>query len=426
MEQVGYAVSKTAGVFHELAGRLQDGQNYADIAKAESVMEQARADHAMAAATLPPEQRMKLWETDFRPKVEKQISEMRLSPYASQRVMPQWSTFDAKTRTNITYDAYKDKVADQRAVGLNRANELFNSGDIVGAASHLAEMERLQIISKGEELSFKENFEKKNQDNQIADWTSLDPDGLIQAVEDGKFNLSSVDQLRAIAGAKQQKRVNVSDASDALDDMVLAGNVPDREFIQKYGEENGLSVRQILSHVNSFEKITENTPEGQAKAMDSRSKIFTAIAEYDPTVDTEFKRYGEISMMIRALPEGLREDLRSELQQKKKDGVSPDNEVNKGVFDAIDSLSKNGGLGNRRKHPKDEKDDPALSVAVSRKEATLKSDFRKWRKTNPKATIEQSYEWLNGMVKPDVVKNIKVQANFPRNEPPNQKVSDIP
>jgi hypothetical protein len=226
--------------------------------------------------------------------------------------------------------------------------------------------------------------------------------------------------------AKQQKRVSVSDASDALDDMVLAGKVPDREFIQKYGEENGLSVRQILSHVNSFEKITENTPEGQARAMEARSKIFSAIEGYDPTVDTEFKQYGEISMMIRDLPEGMKEDLRDELRQKKKDGVSPDNEVNKGVFDAIDGLSKNGGLGNRRKNPKDEKDDPALSVAVSRKEATLKSEFKKWRKTNPKATIEQSYEWLNGMVKPDVVKNIKVQSNFPRTNPPDTStLSDI-
>lgn len=426
LEQVGYATSKAAGVFGELAGRLQDGQNYADIAKAESVMEQARADHAMEAAQLPAEERMKLWETSYRPKVDQQIAGMGLSAYARERVDPHWATFDAKTRTNIAYDAYKDKAEENKGILLGDSERKFLAGDFEGSNAALYSARKSNLISEQEFQSRLIENEKRSRDNMLAARVSADPDGLIQDIEGGKIALPEIEQQRLVVRAKQQKRENVNDASDALDDMVLAGKVPDREFIQKYGEENGLSVRQILSHVSSFEKITDNTPEGQARAMDSRSKILTAIEGYDPMADVDLKQYGEIGMMIRALPEGLREDMRAELRQKKKDGMSSDSDANHGVFSSIDKLGIGGALGPLRKSASDTKDDPKLAIAVSRKEAELKSEFKKWRKANPKATIEQSYEWLNGMVKPDVLKNVKVQAHFPRTNPPETStVNDI-
>ena len=422
MEQAGYAVAQTSSIFAQLSDQLATSKNYADVARAESIMDQAKAQHAIKIAQLPEDQWASVWETEFRPEVEKQISALNLSPWSADRVNPQWIQFDAKTRTGIAYDAHKAQLGRDKLAMDNVKTKARKDGEFEKVHQVLDNQVKLGHITQEEADAEWIDMSEEVRDNADLKILSQTPgvaaDDLKQAMKTGKSEMfphlnNRPDLIRRnLSIAENNNRALQQDASNAIEEEIFSGKLTDPKIAEDRAIAAGLPSREAASLAAAANKIQETTPAGIAKTLKAHSELMTMIEGYDPAGDPKAESFAEIRMMIRHnMPEGMREVLVNELVAKRKEGTTPDSMLRNEVFGQIDKQASLGVFGQTKKSPKDDKEDPALQQAVFKRTLDLKQQFKQWYKDNPKATPDQVQEWFTGATNRDIIKSgVKIQA----------------
>lgn len=408
MEGMGAAVSKVSGVFDELASRMMKSQNFADITKADNIMEQARADHAAEASTLPPDQRVPLWETKYRPKMEQDIKDLRLSPYAADQVMPQMATFDAKTRTNISYDAYQTKIADNANLFLGQFNKAVAAGDLSGAGSVASLMVGLGVITPSQSktmvaeaghtirLTGQINFVKSDPFAAVEELTAAQKTGKTPHFADASPN-----ELAAyLVSAKALVQTQQQTAAQAIDEGISQGKLPEKAILDM-AEKVRLDKTTTDSLLASARPLTSTTPEDIANTLDAQNKFLTQIEGYDPRTDPDRKNLNDLLAAIRTdLPVGTREPLMAALRTRSDSGTpKPDDLSRARVFSNIDSMADRGIFG-----PAGKDADPVARQSAITRALELKEQFRQWHAANPGVTNDQIQAWFAGETRHDIAK----------------------
>ena len=423
MEQAGFAVAQTSSIFAQLSDRLATSKNYADVARAESIMDQAKAQHAIKIAQLPEDQWASVWETEFRPEVEKQISALNLSPWSADRVNPQWIQFDAKTRTGIAHDVHKQKMSRDNQDMLNRQNKAFDEGRY----EEVAAIQQLRIDAghindeqgEAEMMKLQETIRERVDLQTLNETPSAAKDDLREAMKTGESKLfphlkGRPDLIRRnLAIAESNERDLHDAANEEIEKEIYTGALTDPETAQSRAMAAGLPMQKVKSLVAAAKIVEETTPAGIAKTLKMHSELMTMVEGYDPSADPRKERASEIRMMIHYnMPPGLRDTLTDELDQRRRDGaIKPDSQLRSEVFGQIDKQASLGVFGQTKKSPKDDKEDPALQQAVFKRTLDLKTQFRQWHKDNPKATPEQVQGWFTESTNRDIIKSgVKISA----------------
>lgn len=418
MEQAGYAVGQVSDVFSQLADQMANSKNYADVARAESIMDEARANHAMKMQTLPEDQWVSSWENEYRPEVEKAVAGLNLSPWAAERVNPQMIQFDAKTRTNIAYDAHKTRLSRDNQALLNRQNKEFEAGNFEGVAliqdmrvdaGHLTPEQR-----EAETMEMQKTI-RDRADMQLLNQTpSAAKDDLKEAMKTGESKMfphlsGRPDLIRKNLSIAESNERNIQIAAmEELEDEIYSADGPiDPEDIGNRAIAMGVSPREAASLVAAASKVKETTPQGIAERLKVHSELMTRIEGYDPTTDPKAERYAEILIAIRHnMPEGLRESLTDAVRERRKiNEIKPDAQIKSAVYRQIDNLASLGVYGKTKKKESDEKDDPTMTQGVFNRTLQLKQEFAAWHAANPKAGAAEVQQWFVDANNADILKN---------------------
>lgn len=398
LEQAGYAVGNVAGVFGQLADQMQKSQNYADVARAENVMEDARAAHAMEAASLPEDQRVPLWESKYRPQVEKDIAKMNLSPWATDRVMPQWVVFDAKTRTNIAYDAYKSKIANNEQTLINTINKKTEEGDFEGAMSTASTLKDVGY-SEAQIEKLHLDIEKKARQQTYVKTLNADPKGMLEQTEIAKkegrppdwFPNMQPDEVERFnsAARSQVNRIEVDTQND-IRDAIISGKVASIEDIRKMAGDNLPETK-----IAALEKSFTTDPAYDAETV---SKLRTEIMAVDFKSDKDLAKYNELADRIdTTVPKNIKGPLNSMLYQawsKAGEGKPPQQKFLSELEKHIDSVADSGLLGDTGRDPNKTSiiKDAAKASALWDRVETGKEQLRKWMQDNPKASPKETMD----------------------------------
>lgn len=349
MEGMGAAVSKVSGVFDELATRMMKSQNLADITKADNIMEQARTDHAAEAATLPPAERVSLWETKYRPKMEQDIQALRLSPYAADHVMPQMATFDAKTRTNISYDAYQATVKEHQDILLASINSKSAAGDFSGAKSDIDKGIDAGLWDKGKAAlmtgDLVQQERQQNSDrilNQNPRWMLETTNGAIKSGKPPKElpYLQPSEVLRYNTAARALvDRENVDTFNRMRDDLV-SGKITAPEQVDEQGKYLGAAER------SSLKSLLLKDP---AYDPETLTKLRTEIANLTiQPGDDPSTFYALSNRIVTSVPRNLQDPLLGDLKKVYDDRGKPKTARQTfmgSMMREIDTLAENGVFG---------------------------------------------------------------------------------
>ena len=428
MQAIGQAVGSTASVFNQLNEHLQTAQNAGDMAKAEALMQDAYGAHSQESLTLPPEKRVALWETKYRPMVEKQIADLNLSPLAASRVLPQWTTFDAKTRTNIAYDSYKAKIADNELAIKNGIARKIENLDFEGAKADARNLfpalgyspSHIEVFEIGIDKQAAERNQLDRQ-NFIVGQIAKDPfaaDEMLKKVQDGDYStpIGRIDagplhHLQVLA--KQAKAGVSADLSDDVDQKVLTGVIANEKQLRDYVG-NKLPERQILSHVADMAKMDnyKSDAQRQAAVTYNRPGLLQAIDAYDPSQDKTMDKYFALKDQVKAqMPEGERQDFLEMLSTKRKSGDPGESQLIKAALETTKTLAgaKLYGQFDEKKVNAGDWEEIQKMQKAGEKRALIDQSLRDWAKANPdKVKDPQAVgQFMKNLIDPVIQENGK-------------------
>jgi len=417
-EELGRAVAGTAGVFSQLATRMQEAQNVGDVAKADAAMQDAYGQHAQESMTLPPEQRVALWENKYRPMVEKQIAGLNLSPQASAQVQPQWISFDAKTRTNIAYDAYKAKIMDSEQAVNNQIDRQVRNKDFEGAKATAdqfkafafpdaaIEKKKIDIDQKAWEAN------EYEQTQAMAAAIDMDPKGAIpelqKAVRGEASTFGIVEPIKAkrfLAMAEREDKNRKIELRTNLHNRVLSGDILDPETLRK--EAGGKLDESVLK---SLEKVM-----GKEIPFDPEKfgKIRTKIAAFNASTDKDGKQLDSLMSEIETtIPQNRQGPLNSELSQawnatvRQNKPRTQKQEAVASLMGEIDGMADRGYFAGKWKTGTGEKAvvDQKVKLDNWAKAEAVKDEMRTFGDKNPDATSQEVLDHLRGIITPDAAK----------------------
>ena len=407
MQAIGEAGQKVAGVLSHLSGVMAEAQNTASLAKAETLLSEAYAQHEIESATKDPNEWVPSWQAK-QSKLMSQVEKLPLTPGGKRQMELYTAQFMGNSSISLAKNANKRIIEDARLGGETMFKTRIAAGDYEGAAIVKSELVSKGILSKNEGDAWMVEAEKRQKDDFIASEMMADPDGLIQEVESGNIAMPDEEKQQVIARAKQVKRQQVAEADDELDQLVLTGEVKTEQEIREWGEARGIPERQILSHLKSLSVVNESTEAGQAAIQSARGDIQAAISAYNPETDANDKDYFAIKDQIRAsLPEGLRQEFLSDLSSMRKEGrKTPEKEIKASIFSQINELKTADFFGKGDK-PKDK-------LLAAQKANSLMDQFREYQKQmGAKLTQADADAWLAAQVNGDVKKAVRQKVLSP-------------
>ena len=422
MEMMGHAVAGTASVFDTLRGHLQEAQNVGDMSRANVIMQNAYGEHAKQSMTLPADQRTALWETDFRPKVEKQLADLRMSPMVASRVMPEWATFDAKTRTNIAYDAYKTQIGQNVQAVENERQTFLDNKDPVGADAasdkKLAFGYTPEAVAAEKIQNKKTSWSQNEYDQTQAIAAAIDTDASkaipeLQKAAAGEASVFGphVDQvkaLRMLGRAKEADRSQVIQIRTDLHNAIIDGSITDPQTLSDRNEATGsrMTPGMMRSLTVAMGKEIPFDPENV-------TKIRTEISNYDPDKDEGRGEYNRIMSGIEmGVPQKRQDILVSELKKRLTDAPDAKSAFLGKVNTDIDEMATRGLFGKywsgaEKPNQKGSVIDDQLKQKSWVTAETNKQAMRDFLKKNPDATPAEANAHLQGLIGPDGISTIK-------------------
>jgi len=157
-----------------------------------------------------------------------------------------------------------------------------------------------------------------------------------------------------------------------------------------------LSDEELKSHVASLREVPVNTSGELFAVMKNRNLLMTAMANYDPALDTDDRGYLDIKKTIRErLPMAERETAIAELQKRRKDGRTFSGSLVGDIYSKIDSVFD-------RQAPYAEASTPERQAQVWQKSANLKAQAKKYFQENPQVTTQDARRWLSDAISDEV------------------------
>jgi hypothetical protein len=400
MDALADGVADVGGVFSQLSAEMAHSKNVADIARAEKVMTEAKIAHAQEIQTLPESEWNKVWETKYRPQVEKDIAGIGLSTWSRDRVAPMVTHFDSRVMTETAYAAHKQTLQRDEQAILNGQQRMMQDGDYVGAMEQTALLVESGHATpeQGEKINLSIQDDQKNA--FIETKMDADPDGLIADIEGGKIVVPEARKGKIINAANISKRRQVAESNDYLDQQILTQQMTDPEEIRQWGESRGLSERDIQSHVISATKVFETTPAGRARVMEAINTANLDMANLNPNDDEDLSNKMALKEYIRSnVPVGPKDDLLQKVDKIYRDkSVNVTlNDIKSALFSANRDNASNGFYGDSKS--KDQK----VRAKIADTERVKQEAIIKYLQENPNATSQDAHKWFFGEVHGNVI-----------------------
>lgn len=396
---LGSALAQAGGVLGELAEKMQDSKNYADLSRAEQIMDEARAAHAQEMEGAPESEWVSLWESKFRPQAQKAIGALGLSAWTQERVSPQFAKFDSEVVIGTTYRAIKTGLERDKQDILNGINRSAEAGDYEGAFGGVARLVAGHHITeeKGEAMNL--DLERRARDAAHLQSMNADPDGFIQNLDEGQITVDPADKIRLRSGAKSLQRQRQSEAGEELDNGILRGEIRTEEEIRQRAQAAGLSERDVRSFVDALTVEEQNSPEGRTAYLKNYDSLWQRSLDYDPATDPEGEGGLGILREIRSrVTPGERQPLLDNLRGAMREGRTAARQRAAGMEGMIDRLAGLGLLVPRPANLADPAARMEFETALTEKAAQLKRDARTWMKQNPTADPAKDREWINSEI----------------------------
>lgn len=408
LAKVGDAVAGVAPVINEFGQRMVASKNYGDLARAEAVMDTARAAHAQETAQLPENQWSAVWDEKYAPMVAGQIEGLGLSQWSKDRIGPQLVQFQARQKITIAHSAWKKSAERDDMAMANQFNAAMDAGDYEKAAAVNQQRTAIGHQTPEEQEKVWAEAEKKIQHRGAIDFQNRDPLNFEAEMEEsaaaGKSDvfpwMQPEDIARYMNSAQSEVRSRRTDARQSLHDSILAGEIPDEETLRaKAGPYIGET--EIKSLARSIVGNVQYNPE-------ITSKLRTDIANYDPKVDKDLSVYNSLRSRIEStVVKDVQGPLSSELYKVYSDAkegkpAKPASRLRSALFSTIDTMTEQGLLGptgtSDKTGEKGKIVDSGQYISSFEKAQKLKDDAEQFFADNPDATPEQATQWFKTTV----------------------------
>jgi 5'-deoxynucleotidase YfbR-like HD superfamily hydrolase len=419
--KVADAISGIAPVINEFGQRMAASKNYGDMARAEAVMDSARAAHAQETAQMPENQWSQVWNEKYAPMVSQQIEGLGLSQWAKDRIGPQMIQFNARQTINIAHGAWK-KSAERDGMAMdNQRVAAFDAGDFNKGVEVNQRMTELGHQSPEQADRFLMDAEKKQQHSLAIKAMSQNPMAFNAEMEKAAVEGTSADFpwmqpediLRFGNMANSAARNMENEFAQGIDNAVLSGEITTVDQLEAREDYKVLPEREKLSLRNSLTIQIENSPEGralfEARRVENIAKAQTGIESFDASKDVKDEQYRNIKDFIRTqIPEGDRKELLDDLSERRKSfidgkkvkGSAPMAEAMKELNRGFDS----GMLGQWKTQKRGKAvEDDGLREKAARKFATIQQNMQEWAKANPEDAqdVNKVFDRLNALTMQD-------------------------
>jgi len=410
MGAIAEGVGQAGNVFSQLSAEMAQSKNHADLARADDIMQKARAQHAEEILSKPENEWAPLWESKYRPQIEGGIKDLGLSTWSRQRVEPEFIRFDGRARTDISYDAHKVRLERDKDAMLNGVNRDIDGGNIEKVAGSIQGMVASRHITpeQGEKMlgDAQKTIDKRTYITSMNDSPFKFQAAMNQAKKDGKSEdfprMQPEDISRFSNAVDSEVRVIQQNGFAALDDEISTRPDMGADEVILRMEELNASQKDTRSMLDSLTVEKSNTPEGKAEYMANYDKLMISAVNYDPITDTDGKERLGILRDIRstAIP-GERQFLMKILSDAQKDGMTPEMQRKAGLMDIVNKLATDNLL---MEQPKTKKEDDRVGWAnyeinLNRKKGDLYKKIEKQIKDNP-SDASKDDEWLKGLIGP--------------------------
>lgn len=405
--KVAAAIAEHQKIYAKLLSQMADSKEQADLSRAETIFADTRAAHAREIGGKPEEEWVNLWDQKYRPQLDKELAKLRMTAETGERVSLMLRKFDADTRREVTYSAFKTRAERDKQAILNGINREMDAGNYEGAMEGTMRLELGHHVTPEQGEKMRDELEERAREANYAQWMNDDPNGFIQALEADELILTPVDKLRLQQQAGGLGRKQSREEMEALDNDILTGKVRTEEEVRRRGAEARMSERDIQSFVEGLMVAEQNSPEGRARYMAAYDRLWQDSLNYDPGDDADgTKALGLLRSIRTQVTPGERQPLLDNLRAGQREGRTTARQREAALEEQIDVLQRHGLLAVRPQNPADPAALAASEQAAILKAARLKQDARAWLKRNPKATPAEVSAWFNESMIGEVSDNL--------------------
>lgn len=417
LQDLGEAGARAADVLGDWSLKMQQANDEANYALADTAIRDAQAKFEAESMTLPPEQHVSTWQDKYLPKLEEQIGALP----QSKRLRSLWDTSKVTTTNSIYVGAVKQTIQNQRQQVMNSVDRAIAEDRIPDAYGSLARAEQAGLVnsSEGERIRLEVDKKQREQTNSTlwantvgrmqayyADPTNPIEGGLAESidaavqdqswyspyVEEYKGKPQEMLRLQSIAGQMRQDAI-IDRKKSAI--SAIANNMfqtPD-EIREAY--KAALPEAEVESMVDMFNRTPQEQDRLRREALTVRPRLVAAVEAYDPDEDPERTTEATLIDAIHTLPVGYQSSLIDSLQEARRRGKAK-------VSDALDEIKtvtntglEAGAFGRFKTDDKGKPDpgDMGAWVAARGRRSTLLLSMDKWARNNPKEAADPAKMW---------------------------------
>lgn len=445
---IGEAIARTGSVFEALAERRAVAEGHVQVADSDRDSDIVMAEHE--AWRLKNSAQPATWEADIAARLGKLRTQLLdakgLQPAAREQISLRFTRFDGQARARVMADAAREiftqaksgflataeratqtrdrekydaartmlaehgyayphelekldqrfldvgegKKKEEKQLILQRADLLLDTGDTEAALKQLDTLAERKLAEPETISTLKVDAQRRG---EILDWQrQVDTDPLktqerLAGLLDAKGKASAGTQLtpEQIVRLQQQGATTINvrrrDLFSQAVDLIETGHMVSDEQAGQFGQGY---FREI-----DIERLGQKRREIEGPSAEERVQLARDIANYRGAGDVEQEQLTDLNSRIRLMPEGFRQQFRDQLNE----AIRPDTSVANAMTKLLSLRMEMGAFGNVSK--KDGKPIDAESYrAAHERAAELQYQFRAWAKENPKASLEQSRQWL--------------------------------
>lgn len=418
----------------DFSDKMQKANDDFNMATADRLWSEARADHSTEVSTMTPDKYSTVWQEKYLPKLQNQLKEMPMSQTGRARLDAWQQGQIGNSYAAITTGANKEFLNRGRTEVVNAAERAVAEGRAEDAYGQIGRGVANGYLSPEEADAYMLKFEQQAKWETVEQKVSMDPHtaafDLQQAVDSNKEHpdfpelKTQADRVKALRAARGFERENISRYSGQALERVLQGDFQNAEEIEK--AYTGLLPTKEIEELKA---TLSQTPEEVAKRVELYRPVLAMIETYDPSTDKDLSARMEIRRAIRQVETGFQLDLVNSLNDKvRQNKPLPPTSVNTIRKDLEDRLKageygswKTDKEGNPRNDAERAKYENAM-LAYGQ-EATA---FNEWSRKNPGASDADAFTEIN-RIRMDQYKRDKAAGRDPKMPAAMQapKVQDI-
>jgi hypothetical protein len=423
-EKLGAAGQRAAAVMGDFSIRMGEAADEANYAAADRMLTEASAEFEVESMTMPEEKHVETWETKYWPKVEKQITDMRMTGGGRARINA-WMTKQAGiTRSSVYVNANKKMVERGRLEVRNYIERAYNEGRDEDAMAAISRGISKGLYSKeeGDGMSVKLENDRKISTLRTdimadpAKWKNTFSQWKKARTNPAKLRPEEVMSLEREATTEHGKLLQEF-SNHLLDTLETDSPSWTNERIEAFFDDPRIDApRELIENLKRHRGSKyAATPEGLANKAKLYGDLWQNIFNYNAASDVNpnepekhLAEYGKILNMITAnAVEGERQQFLLKLNEQvgnaRENKRMRSDEITRDLVSKVTTLADYGHFGDDggwdkkedgSKSPKDAK--KYMSIQQKRLEAI--NAARQLMLENPELTEKQAYDRFKGVL----------------------------